>query len=565
MSDRFRDRNIQLFLVFMTGLVALFGILEVFGNFLNINLNFEEQIFPIFENLGSIPIGKMSFSTGAFFFVEGFVVFGLLDRSKSKKIYKISGLIASIVILSSLIFILAYVFNAPLLYNTEEVIPMAFTTALAFLTQGFSMLFKTDFNTFPLLYFSKKKTSGLIFGTFLPISIISVFISPLFIELISSNSNLNTPTITSAVVIFNFIINSIIIYFSSRNLGKSLDTTLDERINAEKKLLKAQKEATNLVTFPAENPNPVLKISSDGKVKFKNKASIPVLNHWKYKEEGILADNYLKIIENVLKTGVSQEIEEEYGEKYTSLTFTPLKDTGEVNIYGLDITKRKKSELELQELNLELEKYSKSLEQSISEKDNLLKELHHRVKNNLQIISAITIMQEQKVDGNCLKIFKDFQNRIKAMAKIHETLYKSENIGKLKINDYISGLIDNLIISYNINTERIQIELEIETIDMDLRSGMYYGLIINELISNSLKYAFPNKNVGKIVISTKKNDDNSILLKIKDNGIGIPDEIDYLSPETMGLKIVSILVEQLKAKISLNRDKGTEWTITFTT
>jgi PAS domain S-box-containing protein len=245
---------------------------------------------------------------------------------------------------------------------------------------------------------------------------------------------------------------------------------------------------------------------------------------------------------------------------YWDWTLIPIKDAHNkvqtllLSLYN--VTERKKLELDMQQ-------QAEILKKILIEKDTLLKELHHRVKNNLQIISAISIMQEENLDKNTRKIFKDFQSRIKAMAKIHETLYKSEDIGQLKINEYISNLIDNLILSYKTNTKRIKIKLDIEEINFDLRIAMYYGLIINELISNSLKYAFPNNRAGKIIISTKKNDDNSIVLKIKDNGIGIPDEIDYLSPETMGLKIVSILTKQLKGTISLNRGKGTEWIITF--
>lgn len=226
-----------------------------------------------------------------------------------------------------------------------------------------------------------------------------------------------------------------------------------------------------------------------------------------------------------------------------------------------DITERKKNEELLRENEKNLQKHAENLEEALLDKENLLKELHHRVKNNLQIISALTIMQKQNLDEKSRMIFNDFQNRINAMANIHEILYRSEDINRLKISEYISSLINNLILSFNVNQELIKIKLDVEEIDLDLRDAMYYGLIINELVSNALKYAYPNNQKGSIEIFFKKSVDQKIVLKIKDNGIGLPYNVDPSKLESMGLKIVYLLTKQLKKEIKFNKKEGTEWII----
>lgn len=210
-----------------------------------------------------------------------------------------------------------------------------------------------------------------------------------------------------------------------------------------------------------------------------------------------------------------------------------------------------------------LKQYTDNLKSIIGEKEILIKEVHHRVKNNLQIISAIAIMHEQYLDEKTRNIFKEFQDRIKVMAKIHETLYNSEDLGNLNVKNYITSLVEDLILSYKSFVENVNFVFKIEDFDINIRKAVYFGLLLNELISNAMKYAFPSKIDGRIIISARLLGDGSIILKVEDDGIGFPDNIDYLNPDTMGLKIVDTLTKQLKGIISLNRDEGTSWTIKF--
>ncbi len=215
----------------------------------------------------------------------------------------------------------------------------------------------------------------------------------------------------------------------------------------------------------------------------------------------------------------------------------------------IDITEQKKNET--------------LLESSLTEKEILLKEIHHRVKNNLQIISSLIVLQEQYIkDERILHIFKDFQNRIKVMALIHQTLYNSENLNKICLSKYIKNLVNNLFKAYSVNSKKIKLQLNIENIDFSLDNAIAWGLIINELVSNSLKHAFSKNEDGKIIVTLKKTINNRIILDVYDNGIGFPKDVDYESSDTLGLKLISTITKQMDGKISIERNNGTHVIIT---
>jgi PAS domain S-box-containing protein len=212
----------------------------------------------------------------------------------------------------------------------------------------------------------------------------------------------------------------------------------------------------------------------------------------------------------------------------------------------------------------EQKKNESLLESSLSEKEILLKEIHHRVKNNLQIISSLILLQEQYVkDERTIHIFKDFQSRIKVMALIHQTLYNSESLNKIHLSKYIEDLVNNLFKAYSVNSEQIKLELNIENIDFSLDKAMASGLIINELVSNSLKHAFPKNYRGKIVVTLKEIKNNRILLDVYDNGIGFPKDVDYEKLDTLGLKLISTITKQMEGKISIKKNNGTHVKITW--
>ncbi|MFQ5824810.1 MAG: PAS domain S-box protein [bacterium] len=202
---------------------------------------------------------------------------------------------------------------------------------------------------------------------------------------------------------------------------------------------------------------------------------------------------------------------------------------------------------------------------ALKEKEMLLKEIHHRVKNNLQIINSLLDLQSEYIkDKKVLELFKRSQSRLKSIALIHDQLYQSKVLAKINFNEYIQNLTENLFQLNKIISDAIQLKLNVEDVLLSINTAIPCGLIINELVSNALKYAFPASRVGQILIEFRKVNDNKFTLIVKDNGVGLPKEMDFRSTESFGLQLVCILTEQLDGIIELDRKGGTTFKITFT-
>lgn len=204
------------------------------------------------------------------------------------------------------------------------------------------------------------------------------------------------------------------------------------------------------------------------------------------------------------------------------------------------------------------------MEASLREKEVLLKEIHHRVKNNLQVISSILNLQSSYLkDQQIIQILKECQNRIKSMAFIHESLYQNKDFTNINFKDYLSHLISNLHNSFNINSSLVSMEMECEDILLNLDISIPCGLILNELISNALKYAFPNNRKGKIIVSVAKQTDH-IFMSVEDNGVGLPSDLDIKQAESLGLQLVDALIEQINGKIEIKSSpNGTKFIFSF--
>ncbi|MCC6691490.1 MAG: sensor histidine kinase [Bacteroidia bacterium] len=204
---------------------------------------------------------------------------------------------------------------------------------------------------------------------------------------------------------------------------------------------------------------------------------------------------------------------------------------------------------------------------SLNEKDILLKEIHHRIKNNLQIISSLLRLQADQVQDKRLSVFfSDNVRRIKSMALVHETLYNSENLSKVNFSQYLRSLIDHIREAYHY-TQKIDFVLKAEPHNLKIDVAIACGLIINELITNSIKYAFEKRNSGKIeLLFTKikqKKSKNIFKLVVRDNGAGLPANIDIYQSKSLGLQLVTMLTEQLDGSLSVESNKGTAFTIIF--
>lgn len=221
----------------------------------------------------------------------------------------------------------------------------------------------------------------------------------------------------------------------------------------------------------------------------------------------------------------------------------------EISGMALDITEKKIAETELKN--------------SLKEKEVLLKEVHHRVKNNLQVISSILNLQSAYVqEEKTLSILKESQNRIKSMAFIHESLYQTNDFSEINFSEYVVNLSKNLVHSYLINLNLIELKLDVNKVSLNLDLSIPCGLIINELVSNALKYAFEENEKGYILIKLFLQD-GFVNLTVSDNGKGLPKEIDYKNTDSLGLQLVTTLAEQINAEITLSNTKGTTFNIKF--
>lgn len=227
---------------------------------------------------------------------------------------------------------------------------------------------------------------------------------------------------------------------------------------------------------------------------------------------------------------------------------------------GEDITEK----LRLEE---EREKVYKKLQDSLREKSFLLAEIHHRVKNNLQIISSLLSLQAEEItDPKFQEIFQESQNRIRSMALVHEKLYESESFSSINFSDYILDLTSFLFQTYSKNLFDVELFTDIEPISLGIDLAVPCGLIINELVSNALKYAFPAsfKPPGKIWVSLKQVEPGQYELSVADNGVGLPEHIDLERPKSLGLKLVHVLAKgQLEGQVEIFRDQGTRFVIRF--
>ncbi len=229
-------------------------------------------------------------------------------------------------------------------------------------------------------------------------------------------------------------------------------------------------------------------------------------------------------------------------------TFIRRHNEGDITLQGiiLDITERKKAE----EALLQAEKVRK-------------KEIHHRVKNNLQVISSLLYLASENFkDQNVIEAFMDSRNRVRSMALIHEELYQSKDMASIDFADYTENLLEYLSKSYRIDNKDITLVSNIENVYLGVDTAVPLGMVINELVSNSMKHAFQNGAQGRISVDLSIQN-TTLILKVRDNGIGLPPEIDFRNTESLGLQLVTTLVDQINGTIELRVSEGTEFIIRF--
>ena len=209
-------------------------------------------------------------------------------------------------------------------------------------------------------------------------------------------------------------------------------------------------------------------------------------------------------------------------------------------------------------------KAEEEIKASLEEKEVLLKEVHHRVKNNLQIITSLLNLQSRSIkDDKITFVFRESQDRIHSMALVHEILYQAGDFSKIDFSGYVKRLTYYLFRAFGINSDKIMPVMKVEEVFLDIDRAIPCGLIINELVSNALKYAFPGDKSGSVIVSFCLENSENFVLVVRDDGVGLPDDFDLNDVPTLGLQLVVNLVEQIDGTIEFSRLEGTEFKITF--
>jgi len=238
--------------------------------------------------------------------------------------------------------------------------------------------------------------------------------------------------------------------------------------------------------------------------------------------------------------------------KYVEATTVDIGEGTEFRVVGIlrDVTNRKEAET--------------NLKQALIQKDILLQEIHHRVKNNMHMINSLLTLQSRYVkDRLSLEIFRETKDRIRSLALIHERLHQSEDMGRVEFGDYIKGLTDHLFRSHFLDLKDIKLKVDIKEVYLDINTAIPCGLLVNELVSNSLKHAFPIRNRGEIKLALQRKNNEKYLMSVSDDGVGLPKDLDFRKTDSLGLQLVNMLVQQLGGEIQLIQKNGTHFKITF--
>jgi len=332
----------------------------------------------------------------------------------------------------------------------------------------------------------------------------------------------------------------------------------------------AEEELAKLASIAKYSSELVNLASMDGKMIFLNEAGGKMLGIEPDEVEQInimevIPDHFKEMVQTellpILMQGKTWEGELQYRNiktgKLTNVyarTF-PIMDpnTGEpqfLSNVSEDITARKQAE--------------KKIKASLKEKEVLLKEIHHRVKNNMQIIVSLLRLQSYTAKDKKLEdMFKVAQNRIRSMALIHEKLYQSKDFASIDFAHYIQSLTTHLMQTYQIDPKQITLKTDVKDVHLDINQGVPVGLLLNELVSNALKHAFPKGKKGEIIVKFHADKKGKKTLIVKDNGIGHPDKVDISKPETLGMQLIKDLTRQIGGKLALVNKDGTTIKITF--
>jgi two-component sensor histidine kinase/HAMP domain-containing protein len=312
---------------------------------------------------------------------------------------------------------------------------------------------------------------------------------------------------------------------------------------------------------------PIMIIGADHYIRLMNRAAFdnckdvtePMLCHRVLHHSDMPCPKPLCPLERARETGGTVTVEHEHFERndekrFCEILATPLwADDG--TFEGIiesnrDITERRRME--------------EDLKHSLDGKDLLIKEIHHRVKNNLMIISSLLRLQARRVsDGEARGALEESQDRVRTISMIHERLYQSKDLARVDVSDYIKALVEQLFSSYDVSSSKVKLSINVSDISLDTDTMVPCGLILNELVSNSLKHAFPGDMEGEMHIDMCSHNDSTYTMSVRDTGVGTPDGFDILDTDSLGMQIVESLTRQLEGTVEVGSEGGAEFRITF--
>jgi PAS domain S-box-containing protein len=355
--------------------------------------------------------------------------------------------------------------------------------------------------------------------------------------------------------------------FAIQIIGRNIT----QRKNAEKALIGGRERLYNLNAYLEAiinaSPFAIVDLHPDGRVKSLWNPAAENIFGWRREE--VLGKNLPFIngkntekCQNIMSRALSGEsktdVELECARKddnsiSTMMATAPLLNA-DGNIQGIMATFADISDLIAAE---------NQIKASLEEKEVLLREVHHRVKNNLQIISSLMSLQsEYTQEPETLKMFQESKNRVRSMALIHEKLYQSKDMAHIDFGEYLKSLVEMLLTFYKEQNKDIKVSLNCDNVDLEIDTAISMGLIVNELLSNCFKHAFSGRTGGEVEINLSKDTEN-YLLEVADNGVGIPEGIDFRNTESLGLQIVQTLTIQLKGTLEHENEGGTKFKLSF--
>ena len=538
---------------FLALIVLLTGIVTLFQHLTGINFGIDQLLYtqPFKDPVEIIP-GRTKFLSSIVFVVIGLALF-LMNMSKKYYLYQLLALIGGFIAFFGFITTIYGVKN---IQAGDWYVQMALLTSIVHITLAIGILFYQ-----PKHGFMKIITSPLSGGIVTRLLLGNLLIIILLLGLISvfgEDMGLYSPKTGKSIITVSI---SFIILFLILWSANKLNVLDEKREKAVEKSKKMEEFYENIIESINEG---IFVTDKNDEIIYYNKA-FKLINAMNGFDVG---SDVINELSHVNMEFIKYYLEAKDTLKPVYYESIPLKTPSQTAYFTgwiLPEVKNNKFNGALCTIINDTDRWNaaKQIEDSLKEKEMLLGEIHHRVKNNLQIISSLLNLQSIHIkDPFDKELFSESQNRVKSMAIIHEKLYQSHNFTQINLKDYTNSLIKDISGTYMIDPDQILFDLDTVNIELNLETAIPCGLILNELITNSIKHAFPSGSKGKISIKFRE-EKGSYQLEVSDNGVGFPEGLDLENAKSLGLELVKNLVHQLEGSIRLETDHGTHFIMKF--